>query len=96
MDYKRIDTTFRSDFTIADVFGIDAIEDTYDRSFNNFKWDIKYMTELSMVLNHKIRDRYKKDKKFAQKYQDLWTKLDDYIFEYFTWDDINFYYHITD
>lgn len=31
----KMKTTFWNDFTIADCFGIDAIEDTYKRSFRD-------------------------------------------------------------
>ena len=54
-------TTFYTDFTIADKFGADAIIDTYDRSLDSFKNDIKYMTELCIALNHKLWDWYHKD-----------------------------------
>lgn len=30
-------TTFWEDFSIADAFGADAIKDTFDRSFKNWK-----------------------------------------------------------
>lgn len=51
--YKPI-TTFWDDFSIADNFGIDAVCDTYNRAFQEWKTDYKYLTELVMVLNWKI------------------------------------------
>lgn len=47
-------TTFWMDFSIADKFGIAAIKDTYDRAFKEWKTNHVYLTELVMVLNHKI------------------------------------------
>ena len=47
-------TTFWQDFTIADNFGVDAVNDTYNRAFNSWKDDYRYLTELVMVLNWKI------------------------------------------
>lgn len=44
-------TTFFEDFTIAEYFGVNAIKDTYNRAFNEWKNDYKYLTELVMVLN---------------------------------------------
>ena len=32
-------TTFFEDFSIADNFGVDAIKDTYNRAFNEWKHD---------------------------------------------------------
>ena len=43
--YTQI-TTFYSDFSIADNFGIDAVKDTYKRAFKNWKSNYKYLTEL--------------------------------------------------
>lgn len=54
-------TTFWSDFSIAEVFGKDdpdkgvaAVQDTYDRAFEEWKSNVVYITELVLVLNHKI------------------------------------------
>lgn len=44
-------TSFYRDFSIADNFGTDAIKDTYDRAFNEWKTNYKYLTEFVMVLN---------------------------------------------
>ena len=51
-------TTFYQDFSIADAFGESAIRDTYNRSFNVWKNNYKYLTELVMVLNWKIWEHY--------------------------------------
>ena len=47
-------TTFWQDFSIADAFGGDAVTDTFHRAFNEWKDNCVYITELVMVLNHKI------------------------------------------
>lgn len=96
LDAELIDNTFPQDFTIADMFWISAIKDTYERAFNEWKDDIKYMTALSMALNHKIFEWYKKDKKTAQVYNDLFIECDDYIHENFKWDDLTYYFRVTD
>ena len=69
--YKPI-TTFWKDFSIADRFGLDAIQDTYNRAFSEWKDDYKYLTEFVMVLNHKCWDYYRKNK---EKYYELYLKL---------------------
>ena len=51
-------TTFWMDFSIADKFGIAAIKDTYNRAFKEWKTNHVYLTELVMVLNHKIWQWY--------------------------------------
>ena len=47
-------TTFWQDFSIADKFGIDAIKDTFNRAFNEWKGNYQYLTELVLVLNWKV------------------------------------------
>lgn len=47
-------TTFWEDFSIADVFGTNAIEDTYNRAFNEWRNNYQYLTELVMILNWKL------------------------------------------
>ena len=48
-----VQTTFWEDFTIADLFGLSAIRDTYNRAFKEWNEDYKFLTELVLVLNHK-------------------------------------------
>ena len=47
-------TTFWDDFSIADRFGVSAVRDTFNRAFAEWKEDYQYLTELILVLNHKI------------------------------------------
>ena len=49
-----VDNTFWMDFTIADAFGLDAIQDTFNRAFNEWKSDYKMLTALVMVLNNDL------------------------------------------
>ena len=48
-------TTFWGDFGVADDYheSEDGVRDTFKRTFNEFKDDKVYGTELAMVLNHK-------------------------------------------
>lgn len=52
MGYTPI-TTFWQDFSIADRFGMDAVLNTYCNATREWHHDVKYMTELALVLNHK-------------------------------------------
>ena len=92
---ERVETTFWEDFTIAEHFGVSAIKDTYERAFNEWKGNIKYMTELSMVLNHKCW-HFEYNQQLCELYCELWEKVDGYIMSKFKGDDIQFYLNITD
>lgn len=93
--YKPI-TTFWDDFSIADRFGVNAVKDTYKRAFNEWKDDYKYLTELVMVLNHKIWQHYEKDEALAQVYNELWEKADKYVCENLKGEEAKYFYEITD
>ena len=90
-------TTFWSDFTIADKFGVSAIKDTYDRSFKEWKSNYKYLTELVMVLNWKSWEHYEKgNREFSKIYNELWEKTDEYACENLTGDELVYFYETTD
>lgn len=90
------ETTFWDDFTIADAFGLNAIQDTFDRAFNEWKSDYKYLTDLVMVLNHKIWFWYKKDDSIAKLYNTLLMKADGYAVNNLTGDELNYFLEVTD
>lgn len=46
-------TTFMSDFTIADFYGLKSVKETYERVEKNWLSDYKFWTELCCVLCHK-------------------------------------------
>ena len=94
---ERITTTFYSDFSIADKFGINAIKDTYRRAFAAWKNDIQYMTELSMVLNRKCWEYWNiGNNAYCELYSELFHKVNDYVYDNFAGEDIEFYFSVTD
>lgn len=70
----ELQTTFWSDFSIADQFGLPAVRDTFRRAFEEWKGDYKYLTELVLVLNHKIWQYHETRPEFAEVYQLLWEQ----------------------
>lgn len=93
--YETI-TTFWQDFSIADRFGIKAIKDTFNRAFNEWKNDYKYLTELVMVLNHKIWQHVDINNEYAQLYNELWSKADEYACENLHGDEAAYFFRVTD
>lgn len=89
-------TTFWSDFTIADAFGIDAVKDTFNRAFNEWKSDYKYLTELVMVLNWKIWQHYEKNEPLARVYNKLWMQADEYACENLHGEEATYFFRTTD
>lgn len=89
-------TTFYMDFSIADRFGVEAIQDTYNRVFQEWKHDYRYITELVMVLNWKIWRWYKNNDDYSKLYHHLWFQLDDWCVNNLKGDELVYYYKTTD
>lgn len=96
IDDDGFSTTFPSDFSIADKFGVNAIKDTFNRAFNEWKGNYKYLTHLVIALNHKIWQWYEKNDTYAQLYNELWQKADGYATENLKGDELNYFYRTTD
>ena len=93
--YETI-TSFWSDFTIADRFGVNAIKDTYKRAFNEWKDNYKYLTELVMVLNWKIWQFHEKNNQYAEVYNKLWEEADAYACNNLKGDEASYFDWTTD
>ena len=89
-------TTFWSDFTIADAFGIDAIKDTYKNAFTSWKNNYEYVTELSLVMNWKIFAHYEKDDEKAELYNKLWQQTDEWCMNHLKKEELAYYIKWTD
>ena len=93
---EEFSTTFWLDFTIADAFGLEAIQDTYNRAFEEWKSDYRYLTDLVIVLNHKIWQWHEKNDNYALLYNDLWMKTHDYALDTLKGKEFEYYYSKTD
>lgn len=100
-------TTFYSDFSIADKFGLGAIKDTFDRSFNEWKENAEYITELTTVLNWKCWEHYHRCNKelppfcenhneIGQWYKDKYYEMIDWADENLKGDDLTYFYSTID
>ena len=94
--YETI-TTFYGDFTIAEGFGLPAIRQTYEDAKRAWGKNVKYFTELVLVLNHKIWEHYKTKADVAQLYDELWRQADTYALDTFKdEEDAQYYFDVTD
>lgn len=90
-------TTFYEDFTIADAFGIDAIEDTFKRSFNNWKNNLEYVTELAMIMSIKSCIHYERGNDvYTSLYSDLYHRVDNWCMNNLKGSDLTYYIQTTD
>ena len=114
--YKPI-STFWQDFSIADAaprFGEDAvaaIQATWKAAVTCFRSDYKMMTELVMVLNHKIfyhhdaavrakaeglLNRRDFHMRLAEEYDAAWRATDDWCVKNFKGEAAEYYFATTD
>lgn len=93
LGYETI-TTYFMDFSIAEAFGESAIRDTFKRAMLNK--DYKMMTELCMVLNHKIWFNYESNEPLAMLYQELWEKCDNWCVKNLKGKELKYFYSTTD
>ena len=91
-------TTFWGDFGVADDYheSEDGVRDTFKRTFNEFKDDKVYGTELAMVLNHKAWQHADTNRELSVLYTELFHKLDTYILDNWNKEDLKYYLEITD
>lgn len=95
-DYKTF-TTFWQDFSIADLFGAGAVQDTYDRAFAEWKSCYDYLTEFVMVVNHKCWQHYHEgNEQLSRLYSDLYYKAHYYACENLKGDELSYYVRVTD
>ena len=93
MDYKErleADTSFKFETNVRELFteaektdDVD-IEELYKKLFREWRNDVKLITELSMCMNWKLREHYrKKDEGLANLYNDLRMRVHTYAHDAF-------------
>lgn len=92
----ELQTTFWEDFSIADRFGLAAVLDTFNRAFREWKGDYKFLTELTLVLNHKIWQYYENRPDMAVLCNTLWEQADQYAKENLKGNELSYYWEVTD
>lgn len=95
LNYK-FETTFWEEFSIAECYGSDGIREHYDIVFEQWKDDVKYLTELVLVLNLKISTWFGVDDTIGLTYDELWKESDAYALGTFKGDDLHYYLSTLD
>ena len=93
---KERKTTFFSDLSIAECYGINAVKETYRDVMNSWGDDLEFMCEWVISLNQKIWQHYNENRELAKVYDDLWRKADNYCREHFKGEELEKYYDYID
>ena len=92
----HFETTFWEEFSIADNYGSEGVIEHYNLVFNQWKDNLRFLTELVLVLNWKIYQWYQGDDNLGMTYDELWKMTDGYALETLKGDDLHYYLSILD
>ena len=93
----KTQTTFMQDFSIADHFGIEAVKDTFNRAFKEWKDNYVYLTELAIVTNLRCWYWYDNgDNELSKVYADLYYTARNYALDTLSGEEFQYYYKWTD
>lgn len=93
---KERKTTFFADLSIAEWFGTNAVDDTYNRVMKSWGDDLEYMCEWVIALNQKIWQQHESNPELGRLYDELWRKADEYCMNHFKGDDLTAYLNYVD
>lgn len=90
-------TTFWTDFSIADAYGKNAVKDTFKRAFAEWKDNYVYLTELEIVMNLKCWDHYNiGNTDLSELYGTYYYKCRDYAYDNFNEKELEYHFEMTD
>ena len=89
-------TTFYTDFSIADSFGLEGIKDTFKRCFEMWKDNVEQVTELCLAVNWKSWEHYQKNDAYCELYVDLYDTLYDWCANNLKDDDLTYFFETID
>ena len=73
-----------------------SVKETYNRAFEEWKNNHIYLTELVLVLNHKIWYYYESNEPLARLYNRLWETADNYGINHLKGDELTYFYRTLD
>lgn len=90
-------TSYWQDFTIAEKYGgVHRILCTFKNKFKDAQRDHVKMTELVLVLNHKIWAHHGKRSTLALTYNALWRAADSWACDNLKGQELAYFYKTTD
>ena len=95
LDYK-FESTFWEEFSIAEDYGSEVVRDHWNLVFEQWKDNLKFLTELDLVLNIKIFIWYGVDDSIGKMYDQLWKETDGYALDTLKGEDLHYYLSTLD
>ena len=92
----KFKTSFWEEFSISDQYGAQGVVEHYNLVFDQWKDNLKYLTELVLVLNWKIYQWYQVDDTLGMTYDDLWKRTDSFAMDTLRGEDLHYYLSVLD
>ena len=89
-------TTFWEEFSISDKYGSQGVVEHYKVVFDQWKNNVKFLTELVLVLNLKIASWFQVDDTLGRTYETLWKITDSWALDTLKGDDLHYYLKALD
>ena len=89
-------TTFWEEFSLSDRYGPEGVVEHYKLVFDQWKDNVKFLTELVLVLNLKIASWFCVDDDLGRTYEALWKMTDAYALDTLKGDDLHYYLNTLD
>lgn len=95
-DYQPF-TTFYSDLSIGEWYGMKGIKDTFKNVVKQWGKNYKYFTEFVLCLNHKSWEMYSRNnEEWCELYTNLYYKATEIAEKNFKGDELSYFYNIMD
>jgi len=92
--YKSI---FWKEFSRAEIRGLEAVQNLWNKVFQENKDNVTKMAELTLVLNWKSWNHYDDGQdELGDLYDTLWSDNHNFAMSHFTGGDLDYYYNTTD
>ena len=89
-------TSFWEEFSISEKYGKGGVVEHYNLVFDQWKDNVKFLTELVLVLNLKIASWFGVDDDLGRTYEALWKITDSWALDTLKGDDLHYYLNTLD
>lgn len=89
-------TTFFMDFRIAEEFGAQGVEETFNNAFKSWKHNHVYLTELAIVMSNNSISHHGSNDELSRLYTKLYYRVDQYCMDNLKGKELEFYIKTTD
>ena len=95
-DRERDKFDFYDRFTKAEDGGIESVKECYNTILAEAKQDYQKITELYIVVNHKVWEHNEQNTKLAHLYYDFQKAVYQWVDENLSADEAEYFYSLTD